>query len=112
LNIIDKTGSYIDTIREQEGVRELKQKVRLWISFVVAIGLLIFALPRLPMHGTTIQFGFSLLWTMFCLLVIAANLYALLRLGRGETLERPALNKEQKEAIRRLRRYRSRRMYS
>lgn len=86
--------------------------VRLWISFLCAIVLLIFALPRLPVHGSTVQFGFSVLWLTFCILVIAANLYTILRLGRGETIERPALNKEQKQALRHLRRNRSRRMYS
>ncbi|MDQ0337893.1 cbb3-type cytochrome oxidase subunit 3 [Caldalkalibacillus uzonensis] len=84
-------------------------KYRLIISFIVALWLLWFAVPRLPLYGTDLQFGFSVLWLAFCLLVIGANLHALLRLGRGEAVERHALNKEQREVMKRLQRARKKR---
>jgi type VI protein secretion system component VasK len=90
----------------------MKTKTRLLISFGVALILLWIALPRLPLYGTSMQFGFSLLWLTFCLLVIGANLYSLLRLGRGEILDKPALSEEQREAIKRVQRYKPRRVPS
>jgi hypothetical protein len=90
----------------------MNRSLRLWICFVGGLLLLGIAVPRLPVYGSTIELGFSLLWIAFCLLVIGANLYALMRLGRGELLQRPRLNREQKEAIRRIGRYRARRMHS
>lgn len=90
----------------------MKLKTRLWISFVAALILFWIALPRLPLYGTSTQVGFSLLWLSFCLLVIGANLYSLLRLGRGETLDKPALTKQQREAAKRIQRYKPRRVPS
>lgn len=90
----------------------MKLRARLIISFITAFVLLAIAVPRLPIYGDQIQFGFSILWTVFCLLVIAANLHALLRLGRGEVIQKPALSKEQREAIKRIQRYRARRQIS
>ncbi|EGL83073.1 hypothetical protein CathTA2_1413 [Caldalkalibacillus thermarum TA2.A1] len=92
-----------------QGRDRMALKFRLMISFIVALWLLWFAVPRLPLYGTDLQFGFSVLWLAFCLLVIAANLHALLRLGRGEEVERPALTKEQREVIRRLQQARKKR---
>ncbi len=86
--------------------------MRYWTCLVGALLMLGFATPRLPVYGSSIEFGFSFLWILFCLLVIGANLSAIMRLGRGEVVERPRLTKEQKEAIRRLRRYRHRRVHS
>lgn len=82
----------------------MKIRTRLMISFVVAIILLWVAVPNLPIYGSKIDFGFSVLWLTFCLLVIAANFHALLRIGRGENVERPILTKEQRQAMRHLRR--------
>lgn len=82
------------------------------ICLIVAGFLLWFAVPKLPVYGTGIEFGFSLLWLGFCVLVIAANLHGLLRLGRGESVEKPALTKEQRAAIKRLNRYKPRRVPS
>lgn len=96
----------------REVVRQMKTRHRLLISFIVALFLLGLAVPRLPMYGTTIEFGFSILWLAFCLLVIAANFHALLRLGRGETVEKPMMTKEQREAIKRIQRYKPRRVPS
>lgn len=90
----------------------MKLKTRLWISFLVASALFFFSLPRLPVYGTSLEFGFSIIWLSLCLLVIGSNLYALLRLGRGERVNRPASTAEQREAIRRLNRYKPRRMTS
>lgn len=90
----------------------MKLRARLLISLIIAIFLLAVAVPQLPMYGDKTQFGFSILWLSFCLLVIAANLYSLLRLGRGEIVHRPALSKEQREAIKRIQRYKSRRQLS
>lgn len=86
-------------------------KNRLLISFIVALAVLWIAIPRLPVHGTSLEFGFSLLWIAFALLVIGANLYALLRLGRGEQVEKAALNKEQKEAIKRINKHKHSRLH-
>lgn len=90
----------------------MKQRTRLLISFIVALFLLAVAVPQLPIYGGDLAFGFSILWLAFCLLVIAANLYALLRLGRGEVVERPALSKEQRQAIKHIQRYKVRRQIS
>jgi hypothetical protein len=90
----------------------MKQKTRLFISFVGALVLLWMALPRLPLYGNQLQFGFSLLWLSFCLIVVGANLHALLRLGRGEVVDRPTFSKEQREAIKRVQRYKPRRIPS
>lgn len=90
----------------------MKLKARLWISFIVALGLLFFALARLPVYGSSIEFGFSIIWLSFCMLVIGANFYAILRLGRGERISRPVSTSEQREAIRRMNRYKPRRMTS
>jgi type VI protein secretion system component VasK len=101
----------VQTVSESRDYK-MKLKTRLWISFVIALILFWIALPRLPLYGTTIQFGYSLLWLTFCLLVIGANLYSLLRLGRGESLDKPALTKEQRETIKRIQRYKPRRVPS
>lgn len=90
----------------------MKERNRLLISFIVALFLLAVAVPHLPIYQGGLAFGFSILWLAFCLLVIAANLYALLRLGRGEPVTRPALSKEQREALKRIRRYKVRRQLS
>lgn len=86
-------------------------KARLLISLILAIFVLAVAVPLLPVYGSKIQFGFSLLWLSFCLLVIAANLHALLRLGGGEVVQRPALSREQREAIKRIYRGKARRQF-
>ncbi|WP_025027353.1 hypothetical protein [Caldalkalibacillus mannanilyticus] len=90
----------------------MKVRSRLFISLVVALALLWVAIPRLPVYGSKVEFGFSILWLAFCLLVIGANLHALLRLGRGEVVDKPALSKEQREAMRRIQRYKRRRVPS
>ncbi len=90
----------------------MKLQTRLFISLVGAMAMLFISLPLLPLYGESIQVGFSLLWLMFCLLVIAGNFHALLRLGRGEEVEKPRFNKEQKEAIRKLGKYKRRRLPS
>lgn len=90
----------------------MKTKTRLFISFVIALSLLLFALPRLPVYGSELQFGFSVLWLSFCIIVIGANFHALLRLGRGEVVERQSFSKEEREAINRLQRYKRRRIPS
>ncbi|GAA0363529.1 hypothetical protein [Bacillus horti] len=90
----------------------MKLKTRLWISFTLACALFLFALPRLPFYGTTIEFGFGVLWLALCVLVIGANLYGILRLGRGERVAKPVSTREQREAIRRINRYKPRRMRS
>gem|GEM_PF-4866128 len=90
----------------------MKERMRLFICLVVAIALLAVAMPRLPVYGSDIQSGFSMVWLAFCLLVIGANLHALLRLGRGEVISRPAMTKEQNQAIRNIQRYKQRRVPS
>jgi integral membrane sensor domain MASE1 len=90
----------------------MSTKARLFVSFVAALTLLWVAVPKLPMYGTTLELTYSLVWLSFCLLVIGANLHSLFRLGRGEVVERPAFNKEQKEAIKRVQRYKPRRVPS
>ena len=90
----------------------MKVKTRLLISLVLALLLLVVAVPRLPVYGTNLQLIFSLTWLAFCLLVIGANLFALMRLGRGEVVDKPAFSKEQREAIKRVSRYKPRRVPS
>jgi len=94
------------------GERTMWQKIRLLISFLAALLLLGLAVPKLPIYGGNLEFGYSIIWIGFCLLVIGANLHALMRLGRGETIDKPRLNKEQVEAIKRIQRYKPRRMPS
>lgn len=48
------------------------------ICFLVALFLLFYAVPQLPVKGSPLEAGYSLLWLFFCLLVIGSNLYALL----------------------------------
>jgi hypothetical protein len=90
----------------------MKTKTRLLISFVAALALLWVAIPRLPIYGANIEFGFSVLWISFCIIVIGANLHALMRLGRGEVVDKPAYSKEQREAIKKVQRYKPRRVPS
>lgn len=106
------TYEYLYKLFQKVGMYKMKIKIRLWFSFVIALILFWIALPRLPLYGTSVQFGFSLLWLSFCLLVIGANLYSILRLGRGEILDKPALTKQQREAVKRIQRYKPRRVPS
>lgn len=88
----------------------MPQKWRLFSSFVLALGLLGIAVPRLPFYETQMSTGFSFIWLMFCLLVIAANFHALLKVGHGEEGRRELWGKEKRQAIRRIQRYKPRRM--
>ncbi|RKD23769.1 hypothetical protein BEP19_04895 [Ammoniphilus oxalaticus] len=59
------------------------KKVRALSCFILALGLLFYAAPRLPIEGfSEMATGFSLIWTSFALLVIGGNLQYVLRDGR------------------------------
>jgi integral membrane sensor domain MASE1 len=62
-------------------------KYRWLICLFVGLFTLFYAVPLLPVHGTELELGFSLIWLFFCLLVIGANLYALLGVAPKERVQ-------------------------
>ncbi len=52
---------------------------RITLCFITGLLLVFYAVPRLPIeHLSTLATGFSIIWLSFALVVIGANLHALL----------------------------------
>ena len=66
------------------------------ICFLVALFLLFYAAPQLPVKGSPLEAAYSLLWLFFCLLVIGSNLYAIL--DRKEQRTVPQAQREARAA--------------
>ncbi|GAB7388653.1 hypothetical protein BSNK01_24910 [Bacillaceae bacterium] len=66
-----------------------RKKLRALSCFILALALLFYAVPRVPLAGESpLATGFSVLWLSFALLVVGANLHHALGLDYEEQLER------------------------
>ncbi len=62
----------------------VRAEYRWLICLFVGLFVLFYAVPLLPVYGTPLEVAFSLSWLCFCLLMIGANLYALLSVSTKE----------------------------
>lgn len=65
-----------------------KKAFRAFVYLVIGLGMLIYAIPRLPQVSTSLAGIYALVWLLFAMLLIAANLYALLRVDSSQKKER------------------------